>query len=85
MGRNNRKPSQRLITRQDYLLRELRETQRILNTENSDADYDKDIHNLELILYSIKPNSLWWKRGCIRSLRRAIKALKKGNEHARKQ
>lgn len=73
------------MNRRDYLLREFRETQRILNTENSDADYDKDIHNLELILYSIKPNSLWWKRGCIRSLRRAIKALKKGNEHARKQ
>lgn len=73
------------MNRRDYLLRELRETKRILDEEVFGADYDKDIHNLEIILYSIKPYSLWWRRGCIRSLRRAIKALKKGNEHARKQ
>lgn len=80
MERNDRKSSQRLITRQDYLLRELRETKRILDEETFGADYDKDIHNLEIILYSIKPNSLWWKRGCIRSLRRAIKALKRSEK-----
>lgn len=70
------------MNRRDYLLRELRETKRILDEEEFGAvdDYDKDIHNLEIILYSIKPNSLWWRRGCIRSLRRAIKALKKGNK-----
>lgn len=71
------------MNRRDYLLRELRETKRILDKEVFGADYDKDIHNLEIILYSIKPNSLWWRRGCIRSLRRAIKALKKGNTHGK--
>lgn len=81
MEQNDRKSRKRPVTRQDYLLRELRETKRILDEEVFGADYDKDIHNLEIILYSIKPHSLWWRRGCIRSLRRAIKALKKGKEH----
>lgn len=60
----------------DYDIRECEETIRILKDESLGLG-DKDIHNLELILYSIKPHSHWWRRGCISSLRKAIKALKK--------
>ena len=60
----------------DYDIRECEETIRILKDESLGLG-DKDIHNLELILYSIKPYSRWWRRGCISSLHKAIKALKK--------
>jgi hypothetical protein len=36
---------------------------------------DRDVDNLKMILYSIDPDSLWWRRGYVRSLKRAIKAL----------
>lgn len=63
-------------SRRDYDIQECEETIRILRDESLGLG-DKDIHNLELILYSIKPYSRWWLRGCISSLRKAIKALKK--------
>lgn len=68
-----------LKTRKDYAIRECEESIKILKDEMSGIG-DKDIHNLELILYSIKPYSYWWRRGCISSLRKAIKALKKEKE-----
>ena len=68
-----------LKTRNDYVIRECEESIRIIKEEIAGIG-DKDIHNLELILYSIKPYSLWWRRGCISSLRKAIKALKKEKE-----
>lgn len=57
-----------------YVLRECKETERILIDELQGLG-DKDIHNLELIMYSIKPRSFWFRRGCISSLRKAIKLL----------
>lgn len=63
-------------TRRDYVLRECEETTRILQDEMNGLG-DKDIHNLEMLLYSIKPYSYLWRRGCIRSLRKAIDLLKK--------
>ena len=63
-------------SRRDYDIQECEETIRILRDESLGLG-DKDIHNLELILYSIKPYSRWWRRGCISSLHKAIKALKK--------
>lgn len=63
-------------SRKDYDIRECEETIRILKDESLGLG-DKDIHNLELIMYSIKPHSHWWRRGCISSLHKAIKALKK--------
>lgn len=68
-----------LKSRYDYVLREFEESKRIFINERAGLG-DKDIHNLELILYSIKPYSPWWRRGCISSLRKAIKALKKEKE-----
>ena len=63
-------------SRKDYDIRECEETIRILKDESLGLG-DKDIHNLELIMYSIKPHSRWWRRGCISSLHKAIMALKK--------
>ena len=67
-------------SRKDYTIRECSESIRILKDEMNGLG-DKDIHNLELILYSIKPHSFWWRRGCISSLRKAIRALKKEKEN----
>ena len=66
-------------THSDYIIREAEESMRILKDEMAGLG-DKDIHNLEIILYSIKPYSYWWRRGCVSSLRKAIKALKKEKE-----
>ena len=67
-------------SRRDYDIQACEESIRILRDESHGLG-DKDIHNLELILYSIKPYSCWWRRGCISSLRKAIKALKKEKEN----
>ena len=68
-----------LKSHNDYVIRECEEGIRIIKDEIAGIG-DKDIHNLELILYSIKPHSYWWRRGCISSLRKAIKALEKEKE-----
>lgn len=60
----------------DYTIRGCEETIKIL-IEESKGIGDKDINNLKLILLSIKPRSYWFRRGCIRSLRKAIKLLEK--------
>lgn len=65
-----------LKTRNDYVIRQCEEYKRIFKEER-DGLGDKDIHNLEMILYSIMPYSSWWRCGCISSLRKAIKALEK--------
>ena len=66
----------RPFNRKDYLFREIEEVPKILKEEIKGIG-DKDINNLKLILYSIKPCSYWFRRGCIRSLRKAIKLLEK--------
>lgn len=68
-----------LKTRKDYIIRDCEESIKILKDEMNGIG-DKDIHNLELLLYSIRPDSYFWRRGCISSLRKAIKALKKEKE-----
>lgn len=45
-------------SRRDYNIQECEETIKILRDESLGLG-DKDIHNLELILYSIKPYSRW--------------------------
>ena len=69
-----------LKTRNDYVIRDCEESIRIFTDEMKGIG-DKDIHNLELLLYSIRPHSYFWRRGCISSLRKAIKALKKEKEN----
>lgn len=41
---------------------------------------DPDIWNLEYMICSIRPGSLAWRSGHIRSLRRAIRALERENK-----
>ena len=63
----------------EYEKRGLREQERIIKDEIHGVG-DRDIHNLELIMYSIRPGSLWFNRGCISSIRKAIKAIGVHNE-----
>lgn len=60
--------------RQEYVMRKCEKEQQIIKDEMNGIG-DKDIHNLEMILYSIMPGSYWYRRGCIKSLRKAISAL----------
>lgn len=60
--------------RQEYVIRKCEKEQQIIKDEMNGIG-DKDIHNLEMILYSIMPGSYWYRRGCIKSLRKAIAAL----------
>lgn len=46
-------------------------------------EYDPDIWNLEYMITQIMPYSTNWRSGCIRSLRKAINALKEEKNHAR--
>lgn len=59
---------------QEYVMRKCEKEQQIIKDEMNGIG-DKDIHNLEMILYSIMPGSYWYRRGCIKSLRKAIAAL----------
>lgn len=64
------------FNRRDYTIRGCQERNKILMEEWKGIG-DKDINNLKLILFSIMPGSYWFRRGCIRSLRKAIKLLEK--------
>lgn len=66
----------RSFNRQDYVMRQCNEYIRIQKDEHNGIG-DKDIHNLEIMMYSIMPRSYWFKRGCISTLRKAIKAMTK--------
>ena len=66
------------MDKKEYVMRDVEESVRILTDELKGLG-DKDIHNLELIMYSIRPGSFWFRRGCISSLRKAIKLLKQNN------
>lgn len=64
-----------MFDRNYYVIRECEQSIRIIREEMKGLG-DKDIHNLEYILYSIKPGSYLFERGCIKTLRKAIKLLK---------
>jgi hypothetical protein len=54
-----------------------RKKQQKLLSENPITDIDKAINDLEMIITGIEPYSRWWRWGYIKSLRLAIKTLKK--------
>ena len=64
------------FNRNDYLFRGCQQHLRILKEEMNGLG-DKDIHNLEYIIYDISPGSILFKRGCIKTLRKAIELFKK--------
>lgn len=70
------KKLKKMFDRNYYVIRECEEHLRILREEMNGLG-NKDIHNLEFILYSIKPRSYLFKRGCIKTLRKAIALFKK--------
>ena len=42
--------------------------------------WDRDVWNLEYLLTSISPHSRYWRLGIMRSIKRAIQAIKKENK-----
>lgn len=67
------------MTKQQYQERNLKERERIMIELDAGAG-DKDLLNLEYLLYSIEMGSDFYKMGCVRALRKAIEALKKEKE-----
>lgn len=64
------------MTKRDYRIRSHEERLRILQELNL-GEGDKDVLNLEFIMYGILPGSSQYNMGCISSLRKAIKLLEK--------
>lgn len=55
---------------------QIRMSQRAIDLLIHVDDYDPDIWNLEYMITQIRPFSPYWRSGCVRSLRKAIRALK---------
>lgn len=60
----------------------LKMSQRALELILTRDRYDPDVWNLEYMITQIQPHSPNWRGGCIRSLRRAIEALKEEKNNA---
>jgi hypothetical protein len=60
-----------------YQLKMLEKQKELINKEPA-TPTEKAIIDLEMIICDIKPYSRWWRWGYVKSLRMAIKALKKG-------
>ena len=61
----------------EYRKKQLVRQNELLKFFPEEPGIDRDIWNLEYMLTEIRPGSLAWRSGYIRSLRRAIRALKK--------
>lgn len=74
------------MNEQEYCLKQNAEKERLLKgVFTAPESVDKDIFNLKMILLEIRPYSRWWRRGYVRSLRRAIKALERENKERREK
>lgn len=51
-----------------------------LEKERTPTQFEKDLFNLQYMIYDIDPDSLWGRTGMISTLKRAIKLLKKEME-----
>lgn len=71
------------MNEQQYRMKQAEEMERVLKGASENPNHDPDVLNLRLILLSIAPYSHWWRLGCMRSLKRAIKALERENERGR--
>lgn len=67
------------MKKEKYTERELETKTRIMLEEEQGIG-DVDIHNLELLLVSIRPGSYLWNRGCIKTLKKAIAMLERANQ-----
>lgn len=54
---------------------QIRMNQRALDLLIHADNYDPDVWNLEYMITQIRPFSPYWRSGCVRSLRKAIRAL----------
>lgn len=68
------------MNRNVYKMQQNRYAEELLREKFSGKCIDNDIWNLKWMLTQIHPYSRNWQNGCIRSLRRAIKALERENE-----
>ena len=64
------------MTKKDFNERNKRELERI-ERELAEGTVDKDVLNLEYMLYSIDMGSELYSMGCIKTLRKAIELVKK--------
>lgn len=64
------------MTKQQYHDRNVEELTRII-MEMKSGTGDKDLLNLEYMLYSIEMGDEFYKKGCVKTLRKAIELMKK--------
>lgn len=72
------------MNKQQYRMKQAEEMGRVLKGVSENPNHDPDVLNLRLILLSIAPYSRWWRLGCVRSLKRAIKVLERENERGQR-
>lgn len=65
------------MTKKEYLRKQLVRRDELLRSFPEEPGIDRDIWNLEYMLTEIRPGSSAWRSGYVRSLRRAIRALKR--------
>lgn len=71
------------MTHQEYRQKQLVRQDELLRSFPEEPGIDRDIWNLEYILTEIRPGSLAWRRGYIRSLHLAIRALEREKKEER--
>ena len=68
------------MDKREYRKKSLKRQDELLRIAEEGIEYDPDIWNLEYMITEISPGSIAWRSGYIRSLRRAIRALKRENK-----
>ena len=69
----------------DYMRKQLKRQEQLLRERWNGKACDPDIWNLEYMATTISPGSRAWRMGQIRSLRRAVKALKREKQERKGQ
>lgn len=69
-----------IMTKTELRKKQIKEQEKLLREKLELRVSDADIWNLKWLITQIQPGSRNWNIGCIRSLRKAIKALEKENE-----
>lgn len=68
------------MNRTEYMRKQIDRQNELLREKFKGLERDPDIWNLEYMICGIQPDSLAWRSGQIRTLRRAIRALERENE-----
>ncbi len=65
----------------EFRRKQLARRMELLEMATNGTVIDRDVWNLEYMITNIGQHSDHWRLGCIRSLRRAIKALERENKN----